>query len=194
MRRHHPTTTLLLSLVVFVACGGGEPGSLPDGPSSDSVTSTSGVSLSDGSQPDGQVTTTTTKPEVTTESLPATTVTTSGGSVAATTTTTEPLTSTTAKPNGVVQVPGSLLGGVIEDAANRQSVGIATVSVLSGQPVDWSDGSLGCPEPGKSYTQVLTPGYLVMIDAGGVTLEYHLNQQGAFKQCSGGVYHPPSGY
>jgi hypothetical protein len=188
MRRHHPTRTLLISLVIFVACGG-EPGSLPDGPSSESVTSTSGVS-----QGDDQGTTTTSKPEVTTESLPATTVTTSAGDVAATTTTTEPITSTTAEPNGVVQVPGSLLSGVIEDAANRQSVAIATVTVLSGQPVDWSDGSLGCPEPGKSYVQVLTPGYLVMIDAGGVTLEYHLNQQGAFKQCSGGVYHPPSGY
>jgi hypothetical protein len=177
-----------LSLVFLVACGGGEPGSLPDGPSSDSVTSTSGIS-----QADDQVTTTT-KAEVTTESLPATTVTTSEGNVAATTTTTESLTSTTAEPNGVVQVPGSLLDGVIEDAASRQSVGVATISVISGQPVDWSDGSLGCPEPGKSYTQVLTPGYLVMIDAGGVTLEYHMNQQGAFKQCSGGVYHPPSGY
>ena len=187
MRRHHPRRTLLLSLVVFVACGG-EPGSLPDGSSTDSVTSTSGVS-----QQDGRVSTTTTKPEVTSESLPATTVTTSAGSVAATTTT-EPLTNTTAEPNGAVQVPGSLLTGVIEDAASRQSIAVASVSVLSGQPVDWPDGSLGCPEPGKSYAQVLTAGYLVMIDAGGVTLEYHLNQQGAFKQCSGGVYHPPSGY
>ncbi|HUP17474.1 MAG TPA: hypothetical protein VM848_15670 [Acidimicrobiia bacterium] len=186
MRRHHPTRTLLVSLVFLVACGGGERGSLPDGPSS-AVTSTSGVS-----QPDDLATTTTTKPEVTTESLPATTTTSAGS--AATTTTTEPTTSTTAEPAGVVQVPESMLSSVIEDAASRQSVGLAAVTVLSGQPVDWSDGSLGCPEPGMSYTQVLTPGYLVMVDAGGATLEYHLNQQGAFKQCSGGVYHPPSGY
>ena len=188
MRLRHPIRPLALSLVFLVACGGDQPVSLPDVTSPSSGRSTSGVS-----QPAGQVTTTTTKPEVTTESLPTTTAP-SSGSVATTTTTTEPLTNTTAEPNGVVQVPGSLLSGVIEDAASRQSVGVATVTVLSGQPVDWSDGSLGCPEPGKSYVQVLTPGYLVMIDAGGVTLEYHLNQQGAFKQCSGGVYHPPSGY
>ena len=87
-----------------------------------------------------------------------------------------------------------MLAGVIEDAASKQNVGVVAVTVLSGQPVDWSDGSLGCPEPGMSYVQVLTPGYLVLVDAGGVTLEYHLNQQGGFKQCSGGVYHPPSGY
>lgn len=148
MWRHHPTRTLLLSLVFFVACGGGEPGSLPEGPTSDSGSPTSGVS-----QPEDQVTTTT-KPEVTTESLPATTVTTSA---AATTPTTEPTTSTTAEPSGTVQVPESMLTGVIEDAASRQSVGVVAVTVLSGQPVDWSDGSLGCPEPGKSYVQVLTP-------------------------------------
>ena len=188
MRRHHPTRSLVLSLVFLVACGGGEPVSLPEATSSDPGSS-SGVS-----QPADQVTTTTTKPEVTTESLPATSTTASTGSDATTTITTETTTSTTSEPGGVVQVPESLLSGVIEDAASRQSVGVATITVLSGQPVDWSDGSLGCPEPGKSYVQVLTPGYLVMIDAGGVTLEYHLNQQGAFKQCSGGVYHPPSGY
>ena len=187
MRRHHPTRTLVLSLALVVACGGGEPVSLPEATVPSSTSPTSGVS-----QPAGQITTTTTKPEVTTESLPATTTTSAGSD--ATTTTTESTTSTTAEPAGVVEVPESMLSGVIEDAASRQSVGLAAVTVLSGQPVDWSDGSLGCPEPGKLYTQVLTPGYLVMVDAGGVTLEYHLNQQGAFKQCSGGVYHPPSGY
>jgi len=186
MRRHQPTRTLVLSFVFLVACGGGEPVSLPDVSSPSSGTPASGVS-----QPAGQVTTTTAKPGITTESLPATTATSAGSDA---TTTTEPATSTTAEPGGNVQVPESMLTGVIEDAASRQSVAVVAVTVLSGQPVDWSDGSLGCPEPGKSYTQVLTPGYLVMIDAGGVTLEYHLNQQGAFKQCSGGVYHPPSGY
>ncbi len=183
MRRHHPTRSLAFSLVFLVACGGGEPGSLPEATSS---TPTSGVSQA------GQVTTTTAKPQLTSESLPATTATSAGTD--ATTTTTEPTTSTTSEPGGVVQVPESMLSLVIEDAASRQNVGVVAVTVVSGQPVDWSDGSLGCPEPGKSYTQVLTPGFLVLVDAGGVTLEYHLNQQGAFKQCSGGVYHPPSDY
>lgn len=187
MLRQHPTKTLVLCLVVLVACGGGQPGSLPD-----AVSETSGSSTSTMTTATGQVTTTTAKPQLTTDSLPATTVTSAQNGGA--TTTTEPSTSTTSQSGGFIQVPESVLNLVIEDAANRQSIGVVGVTVLSGQPVDWSDGSLGCPEPGKSYTQVLTPGYLVLVDAGGVTLEYHVNQMGGFKQCSGGVYYPPSGY
>ena len=176
MRWHHPASTLLPSLLFLVACGGGVPDSLPGASSSGST------SLS---QPTG--TTSTTKPEVTSPSGPATSSTTAGSTASSTTT-------GTSEPGEIVQVPESMLTAVIEDAASRQSVGVAAVTVLSGQAVDWSDGSLGCPEPGKSYTQVLTPGYLVIVDAGGVTLEYHLNRQGAFKQCSGGTYYPPSDY
>ncbi|HKY47737.1 MAG TPA: hypothetical protein VJQ79_07120, partial [Acidimicrobiia bacterium] len=172
------TSTLLPSLLFLVACGGSLPGSLPGASSSGST------SLS---QPTDQGTTSTTKPEVTSTSAPATTLTTAASTASTTTT-------GTAEPGGIVGVPDSLLAAVIEDAASRQSVEVAAVTVLSGQAVDWPDGSLGCPEPGKSYTQVLTPGYLVTVDAGGVTLEYHLNRQGAFKQCSGGTYYPPSDY
>ena len=184
MRRHR-TRVLALGLVFIAACGSGEFGSLP--PADTIATS----STSESAIP---ATSTTDKPEPV-GTVPTTTVTSTGGSVPDTTTSTPELaTSTTSEPSGIVQVPESMLAGVIEDAASKQNVGVVAVTVLSGQPVDWSDGSLGCPEPGMSYVQVLTPGYLVLVDAGGVTLEYHLNQQGGFKQCTGGVYHPPSGY
>jgi hypothetical protein len=38
---------------------------------------------------------------------------------------------------------------------------------------EWSDASLGCPKPGQMYAQVITPGYLVVLEAGGQRLEYH---------------------
>jgi hypothetical protein len=181
MRRHR-RRVLAFGLVFVAACGSGEFGSVP--PPDTIATSTTAESAI-------PATSTTDKPDPV-ETIPTTT--TSGNVSDTTTSTPEPATSTTSEPSGIVQVPESLLAGVIEDAASKQNVGVVAVTVLSGQAVDWADGSLGCPEPGMSYVQVLTPGYLVLVDAGGVTLEYHLNQQGAFKQCTGGVYHPPSGY
>jgi Mrp family chromosome partitioning ATPase len=38
---------------------------------------------------------------------------------------------------------------------------------------EWTDASLGCPQPGQYYAQVITPGYLVTIAGAGKLLEYH---------------------
>ena len=37
----------------------------------------------------------------------------------------------------------------------------------------WPDASLGCPEPGMMYAQVLTPGILVVLSYGGELHRYH---------------------
>jgi hypothetical protein len=108
------------------------------------------------------------------------------------TTTTGASVSSTTQPGSTSAVPEHFLAAVIDDAATRRNADRATVRVLSGRAVDWPDGSLGCPEEGKSYTQVIVPGYLVMVDVSGATLEYHLNQRGDFRQCSGGNPLPPS--
>ncbi|HIQ06039.1 MAG TPA: hypothetical protein EYH31_10220 [Anaerolineae bacterium] len=47
------------------------------------------------------------------------------------------------------------------------------ISVESVEPVQWPDSSLGCPEPGKMYAQVITPGHRVILRAGDQTYEYH---------------------
>ena len=41
------------------------------------------------------------------------------------------------------------------------------VEVLSVESVDFSDSSLGCPQPGMAYIQVITPGHKVMTTASG---------------------------
>lgn len=41
------------------------------------------------------------------------------------------------------------------------------------EPVTWGDTSLGHPQPGQEYAEVLTPGYRILLSAGGRTLEYH---------------------
>jgi hypothetical protein len=41
------------------------------------------------------------------------------------------------------------------------------------EEVTWPDSSLGCPEPGMVYAQVLTPGYRFKLQSGGKLYEYH---------------------
>ena len=39
--------------------------------------------------------------------------------------------------------------------------------------MEWSDASLGRPQPGMMYAQVITPGYLVVLEADGQQYTYH---------------------
>jgi len=41
----------------------------------------------------------------------------------------------------------------------------SAITVVWVETKEWPDTSLGCPEPGMMYTQVITPGYLVVLDA-----------------------------
>ena len=47
-----------------------------------------------------------------------------------------------------------------EDLAQRLSIPISDISLVEAKAVIWSDSSIGCPQPGMMYAQVLTPGYL----------------------------------
>ena len=52
------------------------------------------------------------------------------------------------------------------------------VTVLSFEPVEWSDASLGCPQPGMMYVQVITPGYRFLLEAEGREYEVHTDRTG----------------
>jgi hypothetical protein len=80
----------------------------------------------------------------------------------------------------------------LTDAAKRTGLNRADLKVLSAEAVTWSDGSLGCPEPGMMYTQALVPGYRVRIQAGGQELDYHAGRMGAAALCPPGRAMPPS--
>ena len=72
------------------------------------------------------------------------------------------------------------------DLASRASVKIEDVEVTSFEAVEWSDSSLGCPQPGQMYAQVITPGYRVILKAAGQTYEYHTDRGNRAVLCSGG--------
>jgi hypothetical protein len=52
------------------------------------------------------------------------------------------------------------------------------IRVVAWEPVDWPDAALGCPEPGKVYAQILTPGYVVFLEARGETFRVHTDRTG----------------
>lgn len=52
------------------------------------------------------------------------------------------------------------------------------VEAFAVEPVDWSDASLGCPEPGKAYAQIITPGYRILLRAAGKEYEVHTDTTG----------------
>ena len=89
------------------------------------------------------------------------------------------------------EVPADLMDAILADAGSRSTTK-AAISVIRAQAVTWSDGSLGCPVKGMSYTQALVDGYWVVLDAGGQQLDYRASVSGSFKYCAfGGL--PPVG-
>ena len=47
------------------------------------------------------------------------------------------------------------------------------------ESVQWSDASLGCPQEGMMYAQVITPGYKLVFDLVGVSWAVHTNSDGS---------------
>jgi hypothetical protein len=60
-----------------------------------------------------------------------------------------------------------------EDLAQQLNLAPDDIQLISVEEVDWSDTSLGCPQPGMMYAQVITPGFRVILEAGGQRYEYH---------------------
>jgi hypothetical protein len=58
-----------------------------------------------------------------------------------------------------------------------------SVQVITIEPRDWPDSSLGCPQPDMLYAQVITPGYLLLVEVSGERVEYHTDERGTIVRC-----------
>lgn len=79
-----------------------------------------------------------------------------------------------------------------QDLASRVGVDVEDVQIAEIEAVEWPDSSLGCPEPGKMYLQVITSGYRVVLQAQGQTFEYHTDRGDRAVFCGQGVVGTPS--
>lgn len=78
-------------------------------------------------------------------------------------------------PIPAVSNPQVLIQNAKEDLARQLSISTTQIGLLEIKEVFWPDTSLGCPQAGISYTQVLTPGYLIILESNGNQFEYHAN-------------------
>lgn len=96
-------------------------------------------------------------------------------------TTTTESSSDTSLPAGL---SGDLLAEIVEDAAERTSATMSEIEVTSIEATTFNDAALGCPEPGRLYAQVITPGFIVLVDAGSDELDYRVAEDSeAFRVC-----------
>jgi hypothetical protein len=66
-----------------------------------------------------------------------------------------------------------LVDQIKDDLSQRARVNREAIAVIEVEAVDWGDSSLGCPEPGQAYLQVITPGYRLVLTAAGEEHHYH---------------------
>jgi hypothetical protein len=85
------------------------------------------------------------------------------------------------------ETPDSLLEDILSDLSKRTGVDRQEIEILRDQAVIWSDGSLGCPQPGVFYTQALVPGYWVVLQVREVEYDYRASERGYFLLCQGGA-------
>jgi hypothetical protein len=94
----------------------------------------------------------------------------------------------------------TVVGKATTDLARRLGVEPGAIVVVSFREVTWRDGSLGCPEPGMSYTEALVEGYQIALQHGDRLFDYHGADDSAPFLCKsdekdgGREFVPPPGF
>jgi hypothetical protein len=70
-----------------------------------------------------------------------------------------------------------------QDLSRRLGLASEVIRAVLVEAVEWPDASLGCPEPGKVYAQMATPGFRVVLEARGERYEYHTDREQTAALC-----------
>lgn len=114
----------------------------------------------------------------------------------ASTTITEPTTTSEAEMPDTTSVAEK----AISELATRLRTSADEIEVVRSEEVQWPDASLGCPEDGRAYAQVVTPGFQVILQTDGRVYDYHAGSDGDVFLCpsdedDGGYdFVPPPGF
>jgi hypothetical protein len=87
-------------------------------------------------------------------------------------------------PIATSEVPRAVRRAVVADAARRLSVSTSAVVLTRAERVTWPDGSLGCPEPGRIYTQAVVAGFRLVAETTEGQLLYHTDALGRIANCA----------
>jgi hypothetical protein len=91
-----------------------------------------------------------------------------------------------APPQGklvTAEVPPDLIEKMRADLAQRIGIAASAAKVVRAESIEWPNGALGCAQPGKMYTQMIVPGYVVELQHEGKTYSYHASKNGYFALC-----------
>ncbi len=163
-----PLASGVLALALLSACGDDDSESTAPASTEPEVTVSSPTSKP---PPPSTLPDPTTSPA--TEPPTTSPATTPSPSTAPTPPSSEPAPSPTTAPGSLPDSVQPRVDAAIADLAGRRGVDPAAIAVVDAREVTWSDSSLGCPEPGMSYMQVLTSGFLLVLEVDGVQYEYH---------------------
>ena len=75
------------------------------------------------------------------------------------------------------------VAAAVQDAAARLGVAANELSVQQVEAREWGDSSLGCPQPGNLYSQIVTPGFVIVLNSRGKQLEYHSDTRARVVLC-----------
>jgi len=84
----------------------------------------------------------------------------------------------------------------VQDLADRVETDVGNIILIGYADVSWPDGSLGCPQPGRVYSQAVVPGQQLVLTVAedaevaasgpGVPtglVSYHAGRRGTFTWC-----------
>ena len=77
------------------------------------------------------------------------------------------------------EVPPAVIDAVRAELGTLTGTDPSTATVVKAESVEWPDGSLGCPQRGVMYVQVVTPGYQVVLEQTGRDYDYRVAGEGA---------------
>lgn len=106
-----------------------------------------------------------------------------------------PLTPHSAVPGGTLQPPGlpgqgtaeppagsgplpEAVQAAVKDLSRTLNLPAEEIAVLSQEAAQWPDSCLGLATPDEMCLQVITPGWRVILEAGGRQFEYHTDESG----------------
>ncbi len=95
------------------------------------------------------------------------------------------------EPASLDEIPEEIMTAVYQDLLTTANISQEEIKVSQAEAVVWSDGSLGCPQPGVSYTQATVPGYWIVLEANGRSYSYHATENGYFVLCQNGLPSSP---
>lgn len=76
-------------------------------------------------------------------------------------------------------LPPEVKNAVLEDLSRRTNKTVAALTILEAQKQTWSDGCLGLAQPDELCTQVITPGWQVVVSDGQENWTYRTDNTGS---------------